>query len=84
MADAGEADETAFTKNLGQRERDELQGLCRGRSKKEIARELDLLGMTIILRVRTFYKKLNANNHTHAAMIGMDAGYSKPASVWWF
>jgi DNA-binding NarL/FixJ family response regulator len=75
MADKGEAEETAFTKQLSQRERDVLKGLCHGRSNKEIARDLDLQEVTIKLHVRTLCKKLNAKNRTHAAMIAKDAGF---------
>lgn len=75
MADKGETEETAFTKQLSQRERQVLQGLCQGRSNKEIARDLDLQEVTIKLHVRTLCKKLNAKNRTHAAMIAKDAGF---------
>ncbi|MEM6564987.1 MAG: response regulator transcription factor [Pseudomonadota bacterium] len=75
LSDAGEAEETAFTKQLSQREREVLSGLCRGRSNKEIARELDLQEVTIKLHVRTLCKKLNAKNRTQAALIAKDAGF---------
>lgn len=75
MADKGETEETAFAKQLSQRERQVLQGLCQGRSNKEIARDLDLQEVTIKLHVRTLCKKLNAKNRTHAAMIAKDAGF---------
>ena len=75
MADKGETEETAFAKQLSQRERQVLQGLCQGRSNKEIARDLDLQEVTIKLLVRTLCKKLNAKNRTHAAMIAIDAGF---------
>ncbi|MEL6121260.1 MAG: response regulator transcription factor [Pseudomonadota bacterium] len=80
MADKGETEETAFSKQLSQRERQVLQGLCQGRSNKEIARDLDLQEVTIKLHVRTLCKKLNAKNRTHAAMIAKDAGFEQPAS----
>lgn len=75
LADSGEAPETEFTKQLSQREKQVLQGLCRGRSNKEIARELDLQEVTIKLHVRTLCKKLNAKNRTQAALIAKDAGF---------
>lgn len=75
LADQGEASETEFTKQLSLRERQVLGGLCRGRSNKEIARELDLQEVTIKLHVRTLCKKLNAKNRTQAAMIAKDAGF---------
>lgn len=75
LADAGEPSETEFTKQLSQREKQALSGLCRGRSNKEIARELDLQEVTIKLHVRTLCKKLNAKNRTQAALMAKDAGF---------
>ncbi|WP_299546391.1 response regulator transcription factor [uncultured Tateyamaria sp.] len=75
MQDAGQEAETEFTKQLSQRERQVLTGLCYGRSNKEIARELDLQEVTIKLHVRTLCKKLNAKNRTQAALIAKDAGF---------
>lgn len=75
LADQGETSETEFTKQLSLRERQVLGGLCRGRSNKEIARELDLQEVTIKLHVRTLCKKLNAKNRTQAALIAKDAGF---------
>lgn len=75
LADSGEAPQSAFTKQLSQRERQVLSGLCLGRSNKEIARELDLQEVTIKLHVRTLCKKINAKNRTQAAMIAKDAGF---------
>ena len=75
MADTGETEETEFSKKLSQREKQVLNGLCRGRSNKEIARELDLQEVTIKLHVRTLCKKLNAKNRTQAALIAKDAGF---------
>lgn len=75
LGDQGEAEDTAFTKQLSQREREVLRGLCQGRTNKEIARELDLQEVTIKLHVRTLCKKLNAKNRTQAAMIAKEAGF---------
>ncbi|MEP3847823.1 MAG: response regulator transcription factor [Paracoccaceae bacterium] len=75
LADTGETEETEFSKKLSQREKQVLNGLCRGRSNKEIARELDLQEVTIKLHVRTLCKKLNAKNRTQAALIAKDAGF---------
>jgi len=75
LADHGEAPETEFAKQLSQREKQVLRGLCHGRSNKEIARELDLQEVTIKLHVRTLCKKLNAKNRTQAALIAKDAGF---------
>ncbi len=75
LADDAADEETAFTKQLSQRERQVLSGLCRGWSNKEIARELDLQEVTIKLHVRTLCKKLNAKNRTQAALIAQSAGF---------
>jgi DNA-binding NarL/FixJ family response regulator len=49
-----------------------LDGLCRGLSNKEIAREIELEEATIKLHVRTLCRKLDARNRTHAAMIAKE------------
>ncbi len=59
---------------LSNRELEVLGGLCRGLSNKEIARELDLMEVTIKLHVKTLCRKLDAKNRTHAAIIGKEAG----------
>lgn len=66
--------ETPLSKLLSEREMQVLNGLCRGMSNKEIARELDLQEVTIKLHVKTLCRKLEAKNRTHAAMIGKEAG----------
>ncbi len=75
LDDTGEDEESEFTRQLSQREREVLSGLCQGQSNKEIARELDLQEVTIKLHVRTLCRKLNAKNRLHAAMIARDAGF---------
>ena len=59
---------------LTTRETQVLDGLCRGLSNKEIARELDLREVTIKLHVKTLCRKLGARNRTHAAMIAKGTG----------
>ena len=66
--------ENALSKLLSEREMQVLNGLCRGLSNKELARELDLQEVTIKLHVKTLCRKLEAKNRTHAAMIGKEAG----------
>ncbi|QBF30832.1 response regulator transcription factor [Thalassococcus sp. S3] len=61
-------------KQLSRREVEVLEGLCRGLSNKEIARDLDLQEVTIKLHVRTLCKKMNAKNRTQAAMLAKEAG----------
>ncbi len=72
------ADNTAPThplaERLSPRELEVLDGLCRGLSNKEIARELDLQEVTIKLHVRTLCKKLDAKNRTQAALTAKEAG----------
>ncbi len=62
-----------LAERLSHRELEVLDGLCRGLSNKEIARELDLQEVTIKLHVKTVCRKLEARNRTHAAMIARDA-----------
>ncbi|MFN3844510.1 MAG: response regulator [Paracoccaceae bacterium] len=59
---------------LTRREREVLEGICAGKSNKEIARDLDVQEVTVKLHVKTLARKLNARNRTHAAMIARDAG----------
>jgi DNA-binding NarL/FixJ family response regulator len=59
---------------LTPRELDVLRRLCRGMANKEIARDLDLQEVTVKLYVKTLYRKIDARNRTHAAMIAKDAG----------
>lgn len=61
-------------KQLSQREKQALRGLCRGQSNKEIARDLNIEEVTVKLHVRTLCRKLDAKNRTQAAMIAKDAG----------
>jgi len=58
--------------NLTERETAVLQGICEGKSNKEIARDLDLQEVTIKLHVKTLSRKLEARNRTHAAMIAKE------------
>jgi two-component system nitrate/nitrite response regulator NarL len=55
-----------------QRELEVLQGICRGQSNKEIARDYDLHEATVKLHAKTLCRKLGAKNRTHAAMIARD------------
>ena len=59
---------------LSEREMQVLDGLTRGLSNKEIAREVDLQEVTIKLHVKTLCRKLEAKNRTHAAMLAKEAG----------
>lgn len=57
---------------LTRREREVLNGICNGKSNKEIARDLDVQEVTVKLHVKTLTRKLGARNRTHAAMIARD------------
>lgn len=68
----------AALEDLTRREREVLEGICNGKSNKEIARDLDVQEVTVKLHVKTLARKLGARNRTHAAMIARDAGLIKP------
>ncbi len=55
--------------NLTKRENEVLQGLAKGKSNKEIARDLELQEVTIKLHVKTLCRKLGVNNRTQAALM---------------
>ena len=57
---------------LTNREMDVLNGICRGQSNKEIARDFNLHEATVKLHAKTLCRKLGARNRTHAAMIARD------------
>jgi two-component system nitrate/nitrite response regulator NarL len=57
---------------LTSRELQVLNGICRGQSNKEIARDYNLHEATVKLHAKTLCRKLGAKNRTHAAMIARD------------
>ena len=63
-----------LSKILTERELQVLDGLCRGLSNKEIAREIDLQEVTVKLHVKTACRKLGAKNRTQAALAAKEAG----------
>lgn len=67
--------QSPYAQLLTPRERQVLQGLCRGESNKEIARVLGLGEPTVKLHVKQVCRKLEARNRTHAAMIARDAAF---------
>ena len=71
---AEEEPDNALNKLLSDREMEVLKELCKGKSNKEIALKLELKETTIKLYVTTLCRKIGANNRTHAAMIGKEAG----------
>lgn len=74
MTEREEVELHPLAARLSEREQQVLQGLGRGLSNKEIARELELQEVTVKLHVKTLCRKLDARNRTHAAMIGREAG----------
>lgn len=63
-----------LAERLSKRELQVLQGLCEGKSNKEIARDLDLMEPTVKLHVKTLYRKIGAANRTQAALLAKEAG----------
>ena len=74
MTEETEAEPHALAKILTEREMQVLDGLCRGLSNKEIAREIDLQEVTVKLHVKTACRKLGAKNRTQAALSAKAAG----------
>ena len=74
MTEETEAEPHALAKILTEREMQVLDGLCRGLSNKEIAREIDLQEVTVKLHVKTACRKLGAKNRTQAALAAKQAG----------
>lgn len=64
----------ALADRLTPRELQVLKGLTKGKSNKEIARDLDISEPTIKLHVKTLYRKVGAANRTQAAIIAREAG----------
>ena len=63
-----------LAQKLSRRELQVLEGLSKGQSNKEIARDLDLQEPTIKLHVKTLYRKIGAANRTQAALIAKEEG----------
>lgn len=59
---------------LSKRELEVFDGLCKGKSNKEIARDLQLMEPTVKLHVRTLYRKIGAQNRTQAVIYAKEAG----------
>jgi len=63
-----------LAQRLTPRELQVLEGLSKGKSNKEIARDLEVMEPTVKLHVKTLYRKIGAANRTQAAMIAKEAG----------
>jgi two-component system, NarL family, nitrate/nitrite response regulator NarL len=70
----GASPSSALADSLTPREREVLVALTKGRSNKEIARDLGLQEPTVKLHLKTLFRKIGATNRTQAAMIAQDAG----------
>ncbi|MCI5870717.1 response regulator [Streptococcus sp.] len=69
-------DEMAFSSNpLSQRERDVLQGIARGLSNQDIAKELFLSNGTVRNYVTSLMTKLDAHNRTDALLIAQEKNW---------
>lgn len=69
-----EAAPNPLAEKLSRRELQVLEGLSKGKSNKEIARDLDLQEPTIKLHVKTLYRKIGAANRTQAALLAKEEG----------
>lgn len=74
LTTAPEENVPEVAKQMTERELQVLEGLCRGLSNKEIAREVDLQEVTVKLHVKTACRKLGAKNRTQAAIMAKEAG----------
>ena len=61
-----------MAEGLSPRELQVLEGLCAGKSNKEIARDLGVMEPTVKLHVKTLCRKLGARNRTQAAIAAKD------------
>lgn len=71
---AAELAEHSAQDALTQREVDVLRLIAEGNANKEIAAQLSVTEETVKSRVKNILLKLNANDRTHAAMIGLRRG----------
>jgi DNA-binding NarL/FixJ family response regulator len=69
--------ESGDDESLSKRETEVLDGLWRGLSNKEIARELSLQEVTVKLHLRRLYRKFECRNRTEALRIGLERGLLK-------
>jgi DNA-binding NarL/FixJ family response regulator len=70
----GKAAPDALLGQLSQRELQVWHGLSRGKSNKEIARDLEVQETTVKLHVKTLYRKLGVANRTQAAILATEHG----------
>ncbi len=63
-----------LVEKLTKRECEVLKGLTKGKSNKEIARDLNIQEPTVKLHMKTLYRKIGAANRTQAALMAYEAG----------
>ncbi len=63
-----------MVEKLTKRECEVLKGLTKGKSNKEIARDLNIQEPTVKLHMKTLYRKIGAANRTQAALMAYEAG----------
>lgn len=66
--------DTSAAAGLTPREREILGAIARGKSNKEIARDLGVEEVTVKLHATNLFRKLGVSNRTHAAMKGHELG----------
>jgi len=71
-----DGDQPSAVAQLTERQIAVLELLCRGRSNKEIARDLDISDKTVKAHVTTIFRVLNVVNRTQAARAAATAGIS--------
>lgn len=74
MTAVEEVPRNALADKLTTRELQVLEGLTKGKSNKEVARNLNITEPTVKLHVKTLYRKIGAANRTQAALIAREAG----------
>ena len=65
--------EHPIASKLTPRELQVLECLTKGKSNKEMARELDIMETTIKLHLKSLFRKLDVSNRTQAAMLAQGA-----------
>lgn len=72
---------TGEREKLTARERDIVEGLARGASNKEIARDLDVAESTVKIHVQNILKKLNLSSRVQIAVYAVEHGLGGKADT---
>ena len=73
-SDAGLSRPMNGLETLTTRELEVLKGVARGRSNKEIAREMNLAEVTVKLHLRSIFRKIGVRNRSEAAVAATRSG----------